>query len=51
MGKKHFQDDDMFRMWQMKGLKLSYIILKYVNILSAKFDFEKKWSRTKLENF
>jgi len=28
-------------MRQLKGLKLSQIIGKYVNILSAKFDFEK----------
>jgi len=31
----------MFGMRQLKGLKLSQIILKYVNILPAKFDFEK----------
>jgi len=41
MEKKHFQEDYMFGMRQLKGLKLSQIILKYVNILSAKFDFEK----------
>jgi len=28
-------------MRQFKGLKLSQIILKYVNILPAKYDFEK----------
>jgi len=39
--KKQFQDDCMFAMRQLKGLKLSHIILKYVNILPAKFDFEK----------
>jgi len=39
--KKHFEDDYMFIMRQLKGLKLSQIILKYVNILPAKFDFEK----------
>jgi len=31
----------MFGMRQLKGLKLSHIILKYVKILPAKFDFEK----------
>jgi len=31
----------MFGKRQLKGLKLSQIILKYVNILPAKFDFEK----------
>jgi len=31
----------MFGMRQLKGLKLSHIILKYVNILPATFDFEK----------
>jgi len=31
----------MFGMRQLKGLKLSQIILKYLNILPAKFDFEK----------
>jgi len=31
----------MFVMRQLKGLKLPQIILTYVNILSAKFDFEK----------
>jgi len=30
----------MFGMWQLKGLKLSQIIFKYVKILPAKFDFE-----------
>jgi len=39
--KKPFQDDYMFGLRQLKGLKLSQIILKYVNILSAKFDFQK----------
>jgi len=34
--KKHFQDDYMFGMRQLKCLKLSQIILKYVNILPAK---------------
>jgi len=31
----------MFGMRQLKSLKLSQVILKYVNILPAKFDFEK----------
>jgi len=31
----------MFGMRQLKGLKLSQIILQYVNILPAKFDIEK----------
>jgi len=31
----------MFGMRQLKGLKLSQIIFKYVSILPAKFDFEK----------
>jgi len=31
----------MFGMRQLKGLKLSQILLKYVNILPAKFAFEK----------
>jgi len=31
----------MFGLRQLKGLKLSQIIIKYVNILSEKFDFEK----------
>jgi len=39
--KNHFQDDYMFGMRQLKCLKFSQIILKYVNILPAKFDFEK----------
>jgi len=39
--KMHFQDDYMFGMRQLKALQLSQIILKYVTILSAKFDFEK----------
>jgi len=39
--KKHFHDDYMLGMRQLKGLKLSQIKLKYVNILPAKFDFEK----------
>jgi len=38
---KHIQDDYMFKMRQLKGLKLSHIILKYVNILPAKFYFDK----------
>jgi len=46
--KNLFQDDDMFGMRQLKGLKLS-IIWKYINILPAKFDW--KWSRTKLDGF
>jgi len=47
--KKPFQDDYMFGMRQLKGLKLSQIILKYVNILPAKFEFEKvKQNRVKL---
>jgi len=39
--KKPFQDDYMFGMRQLKGLKLSQIILQYGNIFPAKFDFEK----------
>jgi len=39
--KKHFQDDYMFGMRPLKGLEVSQIILIYVNILPAKFDFEK----------
>jgi len=39
--KKHFQDDYMFGMRQLKGLTLSHIILKYDNILPEMFDFEK----------
>jgi len=39
--KKHFQDDYMSGMRQLKCLKLSQIILKCVNILPAKFEFEK----------
>jgi len=39
--KKPFQDDYMFGLRQLKGLKLPQIILKYVNNLSAKFDFQK----------
>jgi len=31
----------MFVIRQLKGFKLSHIILKYVNILPAKFDFKK----------
>jgi len=38
--KKHFQDD-IFGMRQLNCLKVSHIILKHVNILSANFDFEK----------
>jgi len=42
--KKLFQDDDLFVM-MLKGLKLSQIILTYVTILPAKFDFEhyRRW--------
>jgi len=39
--KKHFQDDYLFGLRQLKGLKLSQIIITYVNILPEKFDFEK----------
>jgi len=39
--KKHFQDDYMFGMRQLKCLNLSQITFKYVDILPAKFDFEK----------
>jgi len=34
--KKHFQDDYMFGMRQLNGLKLSQNILKYVNVLPAR---------------
>jgi len=39
--KKLFQDDYLFEM-RLKGLKLSQIILQYVNIHPAKFDFDLK---------
>jgi len=39
--KKHFLDDYMFGSRQLKGLRLSQFILKYLHILPAKIDFEK----------
>jgi len=39
--KKHFQDDYLFGMRQLKGLNLANIKVQYVNIHSANFDFEK----------
>jgi len=48
--KKHFQDDYTFGMRQLKGLKLSQIILTYVTILFAKFE-SKKVKHNKVRGF